>query len=234
MFHRQPPYLLAGFEPRDDGVASAARSEEASGGLGVADRRGEPDASRAAARDAAQAFDKTERLHPAVPAQQRVDLVDHYEAQVAEKGGHFHVPTDEHRLEGLRRDLQDASRVLDKSALGGARCVPMPACHGDVRIPAQFGEAFALVVDERLQRREVEHSHARGRILVEQREDREERGFGLPGCCRGGEQDVLIGVEDRIGCGVLHAAQLSPAGAVNVVLDERREALEGVHSVNSA
>ena len=133
------------------------------------------------------------------------------------------------RLKRFRSDLQNARRLLQEFAFvrGGDIAVPMP--DGDVRFLAQVVQAIELIVDEGLERSDVERSHAGGRIFPKQREDGEEGGFRLSRGGLGGEQDVLVGIEDSVRCGDLDGAQALPRVAVDEVLHKRCVSVERAH-----
>ena len=84
VLHGYAPALLWALELWDDAAASGAGAQVPSGPNGVADGGGEPYASGIHAGEPAQPLDAAEALVSAVPAQQRVDLVYHDVAKVAE------------------------------------------------------------------------------------------------------------------------------------------------------
>ena len=233
MLHAEPPDLLAAVETRDDRFPSAARREEPSGRLRIADGGGEPDSPRVASGQPAQAFDQAERLQPAVGAQKRMDLVDHDEPQVAEQRRDLRVLVDHHGFQRFRGDLQDARRLAQEFPFPRLRHIAVPAVHVDAFLLAQLVQTSELVVDQGLQRRDIQHTDALRRLLVQQRQDREESGLGLPRRGRGGEQHVRIRVENGVARRVLHAAQALPAGTVDIILNEWRVPVEYVHKENS-
>ena len=229
VLHRQSPHLPTAVELGDDGAATAACREELSRRLGVAEGGRQSDPSRPAARQPAEPFDQAEGLQSAVAAQQRVNLVDDDEAQVAEQGGDLHVLVDEQRFQRLGGDLEDARRFPQQLPFPGLRCVAVPPRDADAGLLAQLVQPSELVVDEGLQRRDVKHPDGPRRFLVEQRQDGEEGGLGLAGGGGGGDQDVVVGAEDGLSGGVLHAPQRLPSGTVDVVLDEGGVSGEDVH-----
>ena len=58
--------------------------------------------------EAAYALDAAERLVTSVSSEERVHLIDHHIAEVSEDMGDGRVSMQEHGLQGLRRDLEDA------------------------------------------------------------------------------------------------------------------------------
>ena len=230
VLHRQSPHLTSAIELGNDGVATATRREELPCRFGVADGRRESDTPRPAACQTAEPFDEAEGLHSPVAAQQRVNLVDDDEAQVAEQRRDFHVLVDEQRFQRLGGDLEDARRLPQQLPFPGLRCVSVPPRDTDAGLLAQFVQPSELVVDEGLQRSDVKHADRPRRFLVEQGQDGEEGGLRLAGCGGGGEQDVVVGAEDGLAGGVLHAPEGLPAGAVDEILDEGGVAGEDVHN----
>ena len=229
MLHREPPDLSAAVKPRDDRAPVAACCEEFSRQRGVADSRGQSDAARTAGGETAQPLDQTEGLAPSVGAQQRMDLIDHDEAQVAEQGGYLHVLVDHQRFQRLGRDLQDAPGLFQQAALLRLRDVAVPARHGNARLLAQLGEPAELVVDQRLERRDIQHADRPRRVLIQQAEDRKERRFGFAGGGGRRQQDVVFGVKDRVARRVLDRAHALPARAVDKILNEGRVSVEYFH-----
>ena len=172
---------------------------------------------------------QAERLPAAVAAHERVDLVDDHEAQVAKEVGDGAVAVQQHGLERLGRDLQDARGVLEQAMLVRLGHVAVPVPHGDVRLGAEVVQAHELVVDEGLERAHVERSHRGGRVLVKEREDGEEGRLGLARGRRGREQHVVVGVEDGLAGSHLDGAQRLPLVLVDEVLHERGIAIKDVH-----
>ena len=102
------------------------------------------------------------------------------------------------RLQRFRRDLQNAGGVLEQLVLMGLGHVAVPVPHGDLRLRAQVVEAAELVVDERLQRADIDRAHGGGRVLIELGQNREEGGLRFAGGGGGAQQQVVVGVEDHV------------------------------------
>ena len=234
MLHAEPPDLLRAFEARDHGLSPAAGRQKTSRLLRIAYRRRKADPPRIAARQPAQTLDKAEGLQASVAAEQGMDLVDDDKAQIAEKRRDLHVLVDEQGLQRFRRDLQDARRLLQQPALVGLRDIAVPARHRDALLLAELIQAAELIVDQRLERRDVQHAHRPRRILVQQRQDRKKRGFGLSRSGRGRQQHIFVRTENGVARRVLNAAQALPARTVDIILYKRRVAFKDIHSVNSA
>ena len=107
----------------------------------------------------------------------------------------------------------------------------MPVPDGDARLLAEVVEPQELVVDEGLERADVDGPHAGGRVLVEEREDGKERRLRLARGRGGREQDVVVRVEDGLCGGHLDAAKVLPSVAVDEVLHEGGVAVERAHAL---
>ena len=229
VLHRKPPAdRLLGDFGRKCGSVRAAR-QKFGRFLHVADRGRKPHAARIDAREPGKPLDQAERLRAAVAAHERVDLVDHDEAQVAEKPHEVAVLSDEQRFERFGRDLEHAARALQKLLLARVRHVAVPGPDGNA---ARFGhgcETLELVVDERLQGRDVKRAHRIGRLFGEKRQNRKERRFGFPGGGRSAKQKMRVRVEEDVARRNLNGAQRVPAVLVDDVLNEGRVAIEYVH-----
>ena len=128
----------------------------------------------------------------------------------------------------------DAGGLFQQLSLLRLRHVAVPAVDGDPGFLTQFVQPAELVVDQRLERRDIEHTDALRRILVKQGKDREERRFRLAGGGGSRQQHVAVRAEDRFTGGILNAAKVLPAGAVDKILHKRRVSVKHIHIVNSA
>ena len=206
VLHGKPPHAGRLLHARDDRLLARAGGEERAHGLGVADGGREPDAARLHAGHAAQTLDEAKALPAAVPAQERVDLVDHHVAQVAEELAHGRVAAHEDGLEGLGRELEDARGVPHELGLVRLGDVAVPVPYGDVRLRAEVGQAVELVVYQRFRGSDVDGPHARGRIFPELGEDGEERRLRLARRRLCGKKHVVVRVEDGLAGSHLDAA----------------------------
>ena len=100
------------------------------------------------------------------------------------------------RFEGLGSDEQRALRQLDESALYAARDVTVPWRHRCVDALEQRTEPAMLIIDERLEWRDVDDAERLRRVLSERTTDRKECGLRFPGRRRGRDQNVAP-VQDR-------------------------------------
>jgi hypothetical protein len=121
-------------------------------------------------------------LPATVATQERVNLVDHNKAQVAKDAWDVVVAVEEHGLERLRRDLEDARGVLEHLGLVRLGDVTMPVPHRDVRLGAEVLETQELVVYQCLERSDVHAAHRGRRVLPELRQYGEEGSLGLARC----------------------------------------------------
>ena len=220
MLHGKPPLHPRRLDPGDQGIPPGPGGEQTAHGLRVADGRGKADPPRIDACRPSKPLDQAEGLHAAIPAQEGVDLVDDHEAQIPEQAGQLAVPADQHGLQGFRRDLQDAGGLLHQLPLVGIGDVPVPVPDGDPGLVQQVVEPQELVVDQSLERGDVEAAYRRGRVFRKQGEDREKGGLRLAGGRGRSQQNVVVGAEDRFARRGLNAAQRLPLIAVNKILYE--------------
>ena len=204
----------------DDGVSAGAGRQEAAYGFRVSHGGREAYAARVDACHAGEALYEADGLAAAVSAQQGVNLVDDHVAQVAEEARYCGMPVHEQRLEGLRRNLQDARGMLHELGLVTGRDVSVPVPYGNVRACAEASQAIELVVDKGLGGANVDGAHGCRWVLPELRQDGKERGLRLARCGRRTEKDVVVAVEDGVSCGHLDATQRVPAVLVDEVLNK--------------
>ena len=119
--------------------------------------------------------------------------------------------------------------MLHEPALVAVGHVPMPVPDGDVRLGAQIAQAEELVVDERLQRTDVDAAHGGRRILIEQGDNGEEGRLRLAGGGGGRQQHVVVGMKDGLARGHLDGPQIFPAAAVDILLNKGGVAVEDAH-----
>ncbi len=159
-------------------------------------------------------------------------LIDDHVAKVSKKPPNRRVLVEQEGLERLGRDLQDAARVLEQLRLVRSGNIAMPVPDGDIGLFAEVVQAVELVVDKSFERADVERPDRCGRVLPKLGEYGEEGGFGLARGGRGGEQHVLICVEDGICCGDLDRPEVLPAMRVDEVLYKRRVSIECVQAAS--
>ena len=234
MLHGQPPDLPAAVEFRNDRAPAAARGQKPSRLFGIADGGGEPYPSRRTAGQGAKPLDKAEGLQSAVRPKQRVDLVDDDETKIPEQRGDLHMLVDHQRFQRFGGDLQYTGGPAQQRAFSRLSHVAVPAPDGDVLFLAQLFQPSELVVDQSLERGNVQNPHSLRRVFVQQRKDREKGRLGLAGSggCR--QKHIFLRAENGVAGGVLHGAQILPAGTVDVLADKGSVAVKNVHIVNSA
>ena len=162
-----------------------------------------------------------------------MDLVDDDQSQITEKPA-----------ASTRRDISMTSSdsgVVISSAVGSRRnwrrslsvriAVPNEPPQPDhLGIQAQ---AFGLVVEQRLDRGDVDRRHRRGRVVDHLRQHRENRRLGFSAGGRR-EDDDVSSVEDRLARLLLNRSKARPAQTRNDrLLQTRREAGKDAHQTSS-
>ena len=98
MLHGKPPSASLRCDLRHQRPAPRPRRKQCPRLCGRADGCRQPDAARLHTGDTRKTFDQAERLPAAIPAQERMHLVDHDEAQIAEELRNRRMPMQEERL----------------------------------------------------------------------------------------------------------------------------------------
>ena len=181
MLHRKPPDLFARIKSGDNSRSPAAGCQKFARRLRISYGCGQTDPSGIASGQSAHALDQAECLHTAVSPQQRMDLVDHNEPQIMKERRDLHVLVDHERFQRFRRDLQDARGLLHQLPLLGLRDVSVPAIDSNSLLLAQLVQTPELVVDQCLERCDIEHADTLGRLFIKQRKDRKEGRLRLSG-----------------------------------------------------
>ena len=99
----------------------------------------------------------------------------------------------------------------------------MPFDDGYFHPLAKFVEPAKLVVDERLQRADVENRESGLCAFRNDRQYRQKRRFGLPGRRCRGDQYVFTGAENCRDCSRLNFAQFLPALIADPLADQRMQ-----------
>ena len=165
-------------------------------------------------------------LVAAVGAGQGVYLVDDHEPQVSEQPQDVVGAVDEHGLQRLRRDLQDARRAIQQAFLVGHGDIAVPARDRDAAHIQQLVQAGELIVDQALQGRDIQGTDRARRSLIQRGQDGKEGGLGLAAGGRGGQEQVVVGQEQGLGRCDLHRPQGLPAVGVDVLPHELGKSLE--------
>jgi hypothetical protein len=166
------------------------------------------------------------KLPAALRLQERVQLVDHDEGELAEQRLDPRAVDDEEGFERLGGDDEDPARLLQHPALAGCRHVAVPAVDRNLQFGAEQLQALELIVDQGLERADVERLHTAARMIHERREDGKERGLGLAGGGGGGEDHVAVPVQYGGDGVLLDVAQLRPALLPEPALDLRVQAVK--------
>ena len=98
MLHGKPPSAPLRRDLRHQCPAPRPRCKQRSRLCGRADGCRQPDATRLHTGDPRETFDQAERLPAAIPAQERMHLVDHDEAQIAKELWNRRMAMQEERL----------------------------------------------------------------------------------------------------------------------------------------
>ena len=136
----------------------------------------------------------------------------------------------EKRLDRLGRDQQHARGLFEHAALWRCRDVPVPLVDGDLRLLAELLQPRELVVDQRLERPDVNRSDTRGRFFEHTGQDGQEGRFGFPGRRPGRDDQVTRAVKDFMDGVHLYLAELRPAHPVERLLQRRVQTIEGRRS----
>ena len=230
MLHGQPPFCPSRLHAGNDRAAMGSGGEIAGHHIWLANGGRQTDTARIDTCCAAETLDEAQRLAAPVAPEEGMDLVDDDEAKVAEEVGNLCMAMEEHGLKALGRDLQDAAGMLQEFLLPRLRHVAMPVPHRDTTLLADVVEPHELVVDECLEGGDIQTAHRRGRILLHQRDDGKEGCLRLARNRRRREQEVGVGIEQRVSRRGLYASQRCPSILIDILLDERRISGEYVHS----
>ena len=147
----------------------------------VADGGGQPDALQRAPGEAGEPFQHGQQVPAAVVAGEGVHLVDDDGLQAGEELGVVDVDADQHRLQRLGRGQQDVGPLAQDRASGTGADVAVP----QRRLPADPAgvglEPRQQVVQQRLQRAQVQH---RGALPLARRHPGQQRETSRPRSCR--------------------------------------------------
>ena len=105
----------------------------------------------------------------------------------------------------------------------------MPMPYANACMLAHLLEPGELIVDQSLERRDVEAADGCGRLLLHEGDDGEKGCLGLPRGGGGTQQQVIAGIEYGIGSRCLHRPKALPPLPVDVVLDEGGITGEEIH-----
>lgn len=193
----------------------------------------QPDPLRLTPGQPGDAFEHRQQMPATVVTDECVDLIHDHGADVSAKGAVFHLPRNQHRLEGFGSGQQAVGDVAQHPLSPGLLDVPVPQAARASHEPAILFEPRVQVVEQGLERTDVDHAQARPLAGQHPRENREERRFRLPAHRRREQQNMLPG-KDRLDAQLLERPQLPPPQRVhNVMLQRGVEPVEAVHSLSS-
>ena len=224
MLHAEPPPNFFFRQFGAHRLSSRACAQPFAGDSGISHGCGQSDASRLIADGARNAVELAYDLIAPIRAGQGMHLVDHRVAQIAEQPHKIARTAHEHGFQRFGRDLQNAAWVLHCLFLMGLRHVAVPMEHGNAAHVQKAVEPRKLVVDQALQRRDIQRPEGGGRVFAQLGDDREKRRLGLSGggCRR--EKHITVPLKQKLCRGNLHGAQALPAVGINIVLDQGRKA----------
>ena len=165
MLHTQPPLGTFGIHMGDQCFPSCAHGKEFSRCFRIADGSGETDPPWVHSREPAQPFDKAKGLTAPVAPEEGVDLVDDHEPQISEKLGDGSMLMQQQRLQRFRCDLEDTGGLFQQLRLVTLGHISVPVPYRDIRFGAKVGQPAELIVDQGLQRTDIDGTHRSGRIL---------------------------------------------------------------------
>ena len=153
-----------------------------------------------------------------------MQLIDDHVPQPAEDPLNPVAVPDEHRLQRLGCDQQEAGRCAQHPRLAAGRSVTVPTVYRHVQWLAEFDDPAVLVVDQCLERADEERLQAGGADLSmvgEHRADRQQGRLGLAACGGRREDHVPVTVDDEPRGAFLDVTQPVPATFVYPALDIR-------------
>ncbi len=197
----------------DNGSHSLRGSlEPGKDGVRVAYRGAQPHPLHVMARELGDAFQDAHQVRPPVGAGDGVHLINDHHSQIPEESLLIDPLGHQHDLERLGRGHEQFGGFLEELATLVVGGVAVP--HKTAK-PDHLGvqpEPFGLIVQQRLDRSDVDGSHTVGLVVDHVRQRREHRRFGLA-ACRGGEDDRVVACQQRLARLLLHQPQTRPAEA---------------------
>ena len=159
-----------------------------------------------------------------------MNLIDDNEAQIPEQPHDIVGSVDQHRFKRLGRDLQNAARTVEQLLFVRGGNVAVPMGHAHAALVEQLLHAVELIVDQALERGNIQHPHRCGRVLVQLGKDREERRLGLAARGGRGEEQIVVGIKHRFRRRHLHLAQILPSVRIDKLPNVIGKALKyGAH-----
>ena len=104
-------------------------------------------------------------------------FINDNEAQIAEKPRNDGMFSQQQCLERLGSDLENARRMLNELTFSRLRNVPVPCPDWDAAFGAEIRQTLELIVDQRLERRDIKRADRSRRLFRKERQDRKKGGF---------------------------------------------------------
>ena len=108
----------------------------------------------------------------------------------------------------------------------------MPMKNGNAAVAQEGVDAFELVIDQAFQRRDIKHLDGFAISTLDLADDGEEDGFRLSRSGVGGENKVVVRVEDHARRFDLDRAKTFPTVRIDKVLYERRKSVKCLRRVH--
>jgi hypothetical protein len=154
-------------------------------------------------------------------ARQGMNLIDNRDPDVGEQCFGALGRGDEQDFQALWCDEQDVRRRREQGSFCRAGHVAVPFAHRQPHSLGHLGDAAFLIVQQRPERRHVEHRHGTPALGQHPGQHGKERGFGL--AARGRSQNHEIpSVQHRINGLFLHRAQAREAQNLGDEIPNRR------------
>ena len=180
--------------------------------------------------EVSDSFENGEQMPAAVAASEGMDLINDHGARRREHLPPERIDRDEHSLQRLRRGEENVGRCVTDVVFPTAGDVSVPHLATASQERCVMAEALLKVVQERLERADINDTE-RAPFLVDH--PRENRKHGSLGLAAGGgrEEQAMVTVEDRADALLLQRPQRPPPERIDdVVLNERIQAIEGAHT----
>ena len=218
---QQLEFLLVGRAPDDLDVPWRVRPQIRARQLHVSQGRRQADPPDAAADRRLQPPQQRSQLDAPFGVEHGMQFVDDHAVGRREETRRLEAAPREDRFQGFRRDEQDAPRIAGRPRLQAARHVPVPAMHGNLERLAQALEPPELIVDESLQRADVEQLEAApaAGTLREAGQQRHKGRFGLAGGRRRRDDHVGVAAQEKRDRLFLDIPEFVPAAAPDPFLD---------------
>lgn len=159
-----------------------------------------------------------------------VELVHDHRPQAAEPGIALDPGGDQHALDRFGRGQDDVGRVLQRTLLARLRHIAMPELHPSANESCVVFETLGKVVEQRLDRADVQHAHAAPVLAKHARQHRDDRRLGLATCSRR-QQQAMEPLLDRADGLDLRRSQRRPAQRIDDVVLQR--GVQGIERINT-